>query len=1229
MSEERILNKLKQKLGELYRESRDYESHDELKTALIEKGILRILGYEKIGKDIRIEKRVGDKRTDIICLDDYRNVVFVIEVKKPTETLDRDDFRQLWENYVKPLRARYGILTNGVRFILYERINGNYEIKLDVDLGNITYDDCRVIYECLRKPEIDITKVDRILDYFEKFKNVDERLNLRDDVAREHFFASFELKEDSVFTKLVEQTFSLFNSRYGKSHFLTSAYDFWKKYYARKPEKIPENWKRILDKLTDEITTETLYRFMFCLETAYALFTRIVLAKACEDYGFPHINFSEFIKNEVRRYSFRGDFPKVAWAVLLRNLVEEMKRELVESVFEEDIFYWWTDYFALSKDDLFSAGKVDTYMLSFSEAVGQILLTLYKFDFSEIVGDPLGTLYQRYFDRETRKALGEFYTPKEVVEYIIDAVGYKGKSIIEKRLLDPACGSGTFLVEALKRWLKEAEDLAEEKGWDFVLDKLCKEFHIVGFDIHPFATLMAQIQFMLILLPYYKKAIDVNKLFTLRRLPIFRTDSLEDETKTGKILLENPDTITMSLRLPIRRGEEKEFVKIEIDMPNTSVAISDRTGLLNIPEYFLALQAMFDCVKEAFSNGKDSISRDELERAFKRYLSDKDWTKLVNFFEPYAQKLIKVIKELKYKFRDGRLLKSIEDFVLASLLKNHVKYDFVVGNPPYVRVQNIPEEQRNLYRRLYECAIGKFDLYVIFIERGIKWLSPQGKLGYIVSNLFMTRDYGKKLREFILANTSILQLIDFGDTGVFVDVTNYPCIIILDKNRISAPVKCVTVLKGKENLISEIKSKITEKYYRNDYYEVFEVNPTLLSSDIWLLAPENVITVLNKISEHGTCLLAGLRETIFEGFITGANEVYFVTSKEINKFKLEKELLKPVPKGEDVRRWRIIWKDRWVIYPHKKKGDKVIAVDLDEYPNVKEYMLKHKSILRKRSYLIDAGRKWYEIWNPRDPTNFEQPKIITPNLSKNNNFAFDEEGKYYLDHDCYGIILKNKSKEHYLYVLALLNSKVLEFYLKRISPYASGKYYRYMTGYLEKLPIKLPETEDEKKIASKIVEIVDKILEKVKIEQRIITFPDGYIKEYREKGEEFDLVSITFKSAHKSISPKIERNLEGNEFIVKIGKEKPIIVDSEAKAKYIQIALSGKNVKKNDVIKILVPRGDDIVKEVLKKYEADKKELEDEPISKLEDEINQLVYKLYGLNEDDIKIIEDYLSRFS
>ncbi len=1224
-------------------------SEEDLRVAFVKSGILEVLGYEGELRDVRFEKGIKGKRSDLLAFDDYQNVVFVVEFKRPNEIDVERDFAQLWERYVKPLKARYGLLTDGLELLLYERINSNWERKLRVNLGEVTLSPCEEVYDWLKKPSIERTRIEAVLGYFERFDDPEERVNLSSEIAQKHFFDGFELKEGSIFVNLVQKTIGLFDFELERSKFLKSAYDFWKISYAKKPEKVPENWRRIMTKNGLEANEENLFKFMFCLESAYSLFTRLILAKACEDYKLPDIDFSGFIKNQIRNISFRGDISLMAWAITTRDLIESMKQKLVKSVFEGDIFYWWEDsYKELSAGDSLYSPRYEKQKAYFGEALADIILTLYKFDFSEIVGDPLGTLYQQYFDKETRKALGEFYTPKEVVEYILDAVGYEGRSVIGKRLLDPACGSGTFLVEALRRYLKASEEIAEEKGWSGILKELCNEYCIAGFDIHPFATFMAQMQFMLVLIPAYKKAMEEDPKFVLNRLPIFRTDSLVDETKgeARKVTIETFESgrryILIDTSLPVEGGN------LKIKMPYDKDVFA-RTDLLNVQEYFAALQAVFDTVKESAWQEKYEVDKGELERNFKRYLTKKEWSGLVSFFTPYAEHFLQKFKELKNTFGDGKLIKSIEDIMLAAILKNYVKYDYVVGNPPYVRIQTLPPESRKKYRDAYETTTGNYDIYIPFVERGIKWLNEGGHLGYINPNQFMVADYGELLRGFISKKHIIRQLLNFGDTQVFADATNYPCILTIEnalpeKNVI----KSVRVIQPMENLLTDIQKHIKEPYYVTDSYVLFEYPQEKLGSETWKLMPPVESEVFEKIEKRCVKRLGDIADQIFVGLQTSADPVYLlqrinksandfieVFSKSQNKtYRLESKLLKPILKGIEIRRYHVREFEYYLLFPYKIKNNEVeliIGEEFEtEYQNCWRYLLENREKLERRA---DVHRQpsWYRYVYPKNLNMFEHKKIMTQVLASKNSFTIDEEGKYYFvgggNAGGYGITLKEGFNYHY--VLGLLNSSVQEFYLKKISTIFRGGFYSYGRRFIEKLPIYLFQTKAEQTLADEITKKVDQILEQVKLQQQIENFPNEYIQEYRSRGDEFNSVNISFNSNHKTIESVVEKDISGRGYNVTIGKkEKPVFVESEVKADYVVTVLKGKRAKKDEKLQLLIPKSDAIVEEILKKLEEDKARIKSPSVAELEEEINELVYKLYGLNEKDVKVIDNFLRRF-
>jgi type I restriction-modification system DNA methylase subunit len=555
---------IKKSLEEIFTEvqSKPEMNEDTLRINFAKKKILENLGYTK--NEIFYEERLSTaKRTDIHCTDEFGDVVFIIEFKNPKIENLKQFEDDLWKKYIKPLKAKHGLLYNGKEILFYERKRNQLQ-KISNVSGKIPdLDDNKIskIIQYLEKPDYGTTLIKNVTDYLNKFKDIDERLALEEEISREHFYESFKLKKDSIFTSLVCSIIDLFQDELKQKDksFTRSAYDFWKKSYAKSLAKsqVPDNWKPVFKETSLSIgKEEDRYVMMFCLETAFALFMRLILTKSCEDFGFPDARFSDFLENEIKKASRSNrDIAQASYPKIAMEIIRDMKDRLISSVFEEDIFYWWTgefdkrSYQRFFQDSTLQMGK-------FGRNVAKLLMSIYKFDFSKIEGDPLGVLYQQYFDTETRKALGEFYTPLEIVNYILDSVDYNGQKIINQRLLDPACGSGTFLVEALRRYLENSSRKANQVGWSKVLDDLCNEYLIVGFDIHPFATIMSQVQFTLALLPKYKLAKDKDPSFVLSRLPIFRTDSLSKEKQSGEMKIEEwgeGTAFTIKIELPVQK----------------------------------------------------------------------------------------------------------------------------------------------------------------------------------------------------------------------------------------------------------------------------------------------------------------------------------------------------------------------------------------------------------------------------------------------------------------------------------------------------------------------------------------------------------------------------------------------------------------------------------------------------------------------------------------------------
>lgn len=1192
----------------------------ELYEVIINSNFFAELGYETFGKDVRAQRRVPDtgKLADYVTYDDYGNAIFALEAKPPSHKTLSDALPQLWNRYVLPLNSQYGVLTNGWSLIIYRKIGTKSDKIITFNIGDASQEICNKIFQLLKKPIYDFTIYSRVEEYFTKV----EKLSLKEDLAKENFFAVFKLDKSSVFGLLVSNLADLFDWVHPRSKFLKGAYGFWKKSLATEPNKIPDSWKPFLK------TDQDIFKLMFCIETAHALLARLILAKACEDLNFPGISISNFILQKI--HQARGNIPLISYPIILERLIKEMRDKLVFSIFEEDIFSWWTDAFKDYKEkssvELLRL-EVDTPLEDFGSIIAKIILVIYKFDFKEVAGDPLGDLYQHYFDRDTRKALGEFYTPVEVVNYMLDSVGYN--NIGQKRLLDPACGSGTFIVEALKRYLKEANIRAAQDGWAHILRELCNSPKIVGFDIHPFACLIARTRFMLELIPYFKKAVEEEapKFFNLHRIPIFRTDSLEIEmlppeyVKQTKFYENMGEDIVFPVTLPMKIDNESE-ISVKIILPSWRKIISHGILLFNLGEYFCTLQALFDAIKERLDwgeEGKEVILESTLQMHLKNYLRDKDFELIANFFRSYAQHIINETNQIKSEFQNGRLIKTIEDKVLASLLKNYFQYDFVLGNPPYVKIESIQEEKREQYKKLYESALYRFDLYMLFIEKGVKWLNSGGMFGYIISNMFIKRDSGRALREFILSNSSIIQFINFGDSGVFSEVTNYPAIIILKKGSIAKnKIKVVRVKKPKKDILQEIAEKIRLDEYLGEYYDIFSTDQNILSSAQWKFIPKIESKIMDKL-ENGSDLLESIVH-VRRGLVTGANPVFI--TKDISEY--EENLLRPIISGRNIEKWNIYWDGSFIIYPHISRKN---SVDINSFPKIYEYLSSHRSKLEQR-YCVKRKnpRKWYELHDSCDPDWFARPKIVVGGISNKNEFAIDESGNFYCLDSSFFIVQKLTSKINLRYLLGLLNSKPLEFYFKHIASVKRGKYYEYRSQYLDLLPIKIPNNPFEKNVETMIIKKVEQIIQFSENRRFIKSFPDKYLDEYRSKGVEFDEFKSKIKMNHNVLNP-FSSSFPRKGFNVFPDKDEDSIwVDTNEKAQYLVLALVNRKVKQDETIKILIPRNNLIVKEILDKLKKTDEKIKSKPLEHHEEELNDLVYQLYGLDEKDLEVIEKFLA---
>ena len=1283
----------------------DDMSEQDVENAFLNEQFYAALGYEGAGYDLRSEFTLPDnRRPDYVTLDTNEAVTAVYEFKTTGE--DLYGHRSQLFGYMDDLRADYGVLTNGEELRLYQREDRELLASLSL-MGDLDEQTARDLFSALEKREFVLTNPDHVDRFLSELDPIP--LSERSELGQEHFFDTFRLEEGSPFADLVTGLMDLLTGLRDEQNakFVKGAYDFWEATYASEPDEVPGSWEPFID------SKQSLRDFMFCLETGHALLARLLLAKATEDHDF----FAGTGHNGMEEY-FRGlqGFGQTinldAFPVAADNMIDDMQEDLVEGLFQDDIFVWWNEGYAeqlarqhqsgasqfhdIAKEDDNSEQIDQSTRDRFSRAVAEVFFNVLRFDFSDVQGDLLGELYQQYFDPETRKALGEFYTPQPVIEYIMDGVDYD-RGVANERLIDPACGSGTFLVEAVERYLDDVERYANgEPDWEEHLRDLCTRPRIVGLDIHPFAVLMAQIRFVVAILPAYRKAKRQNPEFTLHRLPIYRTDTLRNEREltgidigddgarqlTWDSLTEDEQDVRIPVPLPVEVEDEDVetqdgFLVRRVRMPLFDT-IQLETGVSNFGEYFAALQGVLDTVKdhmalaEEFGDEFDWEYRGGLEERINRYTA-RDYSGVEEFFASYVDDMLENVRYLKKKHNDGRLFKMFEDTVLSLVVKNYMEYDYVVGNPPYVRIQNLPDEKKEMMDELYEATTGNYDIYCPFYERGLEWLAEgTGKLGYITPNQFMVTDYGEGLRRVLLRESRIKEVYDFRDSGVFEDATNYPAIVILEDEpnegaREDNEIRCVRVKSNTENedgreldgaIIEAVRDYRSEPGYSDTLIDVFDFSQSRLDTGYWSLMPPEEFEVIRKLENQSESTVAKVTDSVFAGTQTSANDVFLVTPTEANEIKpedhgytvrvvpkgeekeyeIESDVLRPWLQGRDIERWRGSWSGQHVITPYSIERDEngnltanLLSQDYlrSNLPLTWEYFCEHREELESRENGKFEGREdWYNFGYPKSMDRFEDPKLIGAEIASQATFMLDEKGSWYFK-AAYGIQLEQKYQEKTQIFAGLLNSSALDFYLKHYTSLKMGGYYKYTTNYLAPLPISW----GNKKAANQISEVISQISTALDLDNRTDRFPEAYLGEF---SGELEYITYEWQTRRYPVNADIQQNMDG-EFVVQAGRTDEIndpamYSDERAKrklrAEYVHAAVDGRNAKRGEEMTIPIPRRDEDVAMLLDELESDQQTVEETSIKALEAEIDEAVYDLFELTEDERAVIEDYLEVF-
>ena len=395
-------------------------------------------------------------------------------------------------------------------------------------------------------------------------------------------------------------------------------------------------------------------------------------------------------------------------------------------------------------------------------------------------------------------------------------------------------------------------------------------------------------------------------------------------------------------------------------------------------------------------------------------------------------------------------------------------FDVIIGNPPYVRQETLGEEFKAYAKQNFETYAGTADLYIYFIEQAHKLLKYGGYFGMIVSNKWMRSNYGKALREFLKRESQLVEIVDFGELPVFGEVLAYPVIIISQREKTQkqyfnySPIKSLDF----DSLVEEVKSSVVN------------LDERAIEGDIWSLTTSNSKDILDKLWQKSVPLGEFVKNHIYYGIKTGYNEAFVIPrdmrDRLVDSDPKSAEIIKPFLMGRDVHEYRIDYYNRYLIFTRR-------GIDIKNYTAVHKFLKQFKERLtpKPRDWKGENwnGRKpgpyqWYEIQDSVDYyAEFEKPKIILPSIVQKATFAYDSEGLY--SNDKTTIIPTDN-----LYLLAVLNSKISDYFLRQIASTKQGGYFEQKPMYISQLPIRRIDFENpaEKSAHDEIVKLVEKML---------------------------------------------------------------------------------------------------------------------------------------------------------
>ena len=697
-----------------------------------------------------------------------------------------------------------------------------------------------------------------------------------------------------------------------------------------------------------------------------------------------------------------------------------------------------------------------------------------------------------------RKQTGSFYTPREIVQYMVDEsliahlkrtvgeeleseyrklVQYTDEepnltddqkrqimqSLYECKVLDPACGSGAFPMGMLQQMVHILGQLDpnNEQWKDMMLENAIEEAYNAEHGVSE----------------EEEKEIKAD---------IFRSfdENLNRPDYARKLyLIENCIYGVDIQPIAIQISKLRFFISLVVDQKTNNNPV-DNFGIRPLPNLeakFVAANTLVGLEKkEATLFDSEDIKQKERELILAKHKIF--GAKTVRTKRKYKDRVAELRMEIANKLKEANYIRNEEAQQLAGwdmfdqntsspffdpewMFGVSEGFDMIIGNPPYLRIQglrNTNDRFVNYLSQKYKSATGSFDFYVCFVEAGLRFIHKQGLVNYIMPVKWSNASFGKGLRKLVASKKCANRIINFGEYQVF-NASTYTALQWFKPNS-----GALAYNELDRDLTTNVElKKYLDSLSKNNFSHIDE---SKLTEDTWVLTSDIINHLLETLNKQPR-RVENVFSKIFQGLATSKDDVYFLQdcnesgnlvtgySNQLERtVQIEKGLVRPLLKGEDVHRYEVIKTNRVVIFPYKLVEGKAVLYEENElkklYPNGYSYLKECETILRSREkgrFNIDGA--WFQFGRKQGISSAEEIKLVAPDISMGGNFALDIKGQFYQTTTIYGYIKYENVKCSYKSLLALLNSHLCWWFMQNTGNVMANGYYRYKPAYINPFPL--------------------------------------------------------------------------------------------------------------------------------------------------------------------------------